>query len=70
MVHVYADRLVNTVVPLADVPEITGYPSDVRAQVEALTPEERHEMFARKNSDFNTAGESHRLPTPQVEDRS
>ncbi|QIG45651.1 phosphodiesterase [Nocardioides anomalus] len=67
MTHVYADRLVNTVVPLGDVPEITGYPSDVRAQVEALSAEERHDMFARKDSDFNNAGESHRLPTPQVD---
>jgi 3',5'-cyclic-AMP phosphodiesterase len=67
MTHVYADRLVNTVVPLADVPEITGYPSDVRGQIEALSAAERHDMFARKDSDFNNAGESHRLPTPQVD---
>ena len=68
MSHVYADRIVNTVVPLGDVPEITGYPSDVRAQVEAMTPEERHDMFARKDSAFNNAGESHRVPTAQTED--
>ena len=70
MVHLYADRVVNTVVPLADVPEVTGYPSDVRAQVEVLTPEQRHDMFARKDSDFNNVNEDHSLrePTPQVGD--
>ena len=59
MAHVYDDRVVNTVVPVADVPEVSGYPSDVRAQVEALSHEERHDMFARKDSDFNTAWEDH-----------
>lgn len=59
MVHLYDDRVVNTVVPLADVPEVTGYPSDVRAQVEALSAEERHDMFARKDSDFNNVNEDH-----------
>ena len=59
MVHVYDDRLVHTVVPLADVPEVSGYPSDVRAQVEAMSPEERHDMFARKDSDFNHVNEDH-----------
>lgn len=68
MSHVYADQIVNTVVPLADVPEVTGYPSDVRAQVEALTPQERHDMFARKDSDFNSVNEDH-SPRDDHDDR-
>ena len=37
MLHVYDDRIVHTIVPVAEAPEVSGYPSDVRAQVEALT---------------------------------
>ena len=59
MAHLYEDRVVHTVVPLADVTEVTGYPSDVRAQVVALTAEERREMLSRKDSEFNAAGEDH-----------
>ena len=59
MMHVYADRIVHTVVPLADAPEVSGFPSDVIAQVEALTPEERREVLSRKDSAFNTDFEDH-----------
>ena len=55
MVHVYDDRIVHTVVPLAEAPEVSGFPSDVVAQVEALSPEERRELVSRKDSAFNTA---------------
>ena len=54
MLHVYDDQVVHTVVPLAPVPEVSGYPSDVVAQVEALTPEERREILSRKDSGFNS----------------
>ncbi|WP_296602681.1 phosphodiesterase [Nocardioides sp.] len=56
MVHVYADRVVHTIVPVADAPEVSGFPSDVRAQVEALTPEERRELLSRKDSPLYTGG--------------
>ncbi|MCD4524068.1 metallophosphoesterase [Nocardioides sp. cx-173] len=59
MMHVYADRVVHTVVPLAEAPEISGFPSDVLAQVEALSPEERREALSRKDSPFNTGFEDH-----------
>jgi Icc protein len=59
MMHVYADRIVHTVVPLAEAPEVSGFPSDVIAQVEALSPEERREALSRKDSAFNTDFESH-----------
>ncbi|MEJ7833601.1 MAG: phosphodiesterase [Nocardioides sp.] len=54
MMHVYADRIVHTIVPLAEAPEVSGYPADVIAQVEALSPEERREELSRKDSAFNT----------------
>lgn len=59
MAHVYDDRLVHTVVPLAEAPEVSGYPSDVRAQVEALSAEERREILSRKDSFFNAGFEDH-----------
>jgi 3',5'-cyclic-AMP phosphodiesterase len=54
MLHLYDDQVVHTVVPLAPAPEVSGYPSDVVAQVEALTPEERREILSRKDSEFNS----------------
>jgi 3',5'-cyclic AMP phosphodiesterase CpdA len=54
MVHLYEDRIVHTVVPVDEAPEVSGFPSDVRAQVEALTPAERREMLSRKDSPVYT----------------
>lgn len=54
MLHVYADRIVHTVVPADQAPEVSGFPSDVRAQVERLTPEERRELLSRKDSPIYT----------------
>jgi Icc protein len=51
-VHVYDDRVVHTVVPVPEAPEVSGYGADVAPLVEALSPEERREMFSRKDSDF------------------
>ncbi|GAA1136690.1 metallophosphoesterase [Nocardioides aquiterrae] len=56
MVHVYADRVVHTIVPVAEAPEVSGFPSDVRAQVEALSPEERRELLSRTDSPVYTGG--------------
>jgi len=52
-VHVYADRVVHTVVPVPDAPEVGGYGMDVAPLVEALGPEERFDMVSRKDSEFN-----------------
>ena len=60
MLHVYADRIVHTVVPVGEAPEVSGFPSDVTAEVEALSAEERREILSRKDSPFY-AGE-HDLP--------
>jgi 3',5'-cyclic-AMP phosphodiesterase len=52
-VHVYADRVVHTVVPVPEAPEVSGFGLDVAPLVEALSPAERLEMFSRKDSEFN-----------------
>lgn len=52
-VHVYADRVVHTIVPVPDAPEVSGFGADVAPLVEALSPEERRDMFSRKDSEFN-----------------
>ncbi|HET7432602.1 MAG TPA: phosphodiesterase [Nocardioides sp.] len=52
-VHVYADRVVHTVVPVPAAPEVSGFGSEVAPLVEALSPEERLDMVSRKDSDFN-----------------
>lgn len=54
MVHLYDDRVVNTVVPTTESPEISGYPADMIALVERMSPQERIEMISRKDSPFNT----------------
>jgi 3',5'-cyclic AMP phosphodiesterase CpdA len=53
MVHVYADRVVNTVVPIAPAPEVTGRPANLREAVEALSTEELFDLIARKDSPLN-----------------
>jgi Icc protein len=52
-VHLYDDRVVHTIVPVPAAPEVSGYGNDVAPLVEALSPEERRDMFSRKDSDFN-----------------
>lgn len=54
MLHLYADRVVHTVVPVGDAPEVSALPADVRAQVEALSPDERRELLSRKDSPVYT----------------
>ena len=53
-VHVYADRVVHTVVPVPAAPEVGGYGSDVAPMIEALSPEERLDLVSRKDSPLNT----------------
>ncbi|MBO0845648.1 MAG: metallophosphoesterase [Nocardioides sp.] len=52
-IHVYADRVVHTVVPVPEAPEVSGYSVDVRPLVEALSPAERLDVLSRKDSEFN-----------------
>jgi len=50
MVHVYADRVVHSVVPIQDGPEISGYGMEMAAPFEALSARERFELVSRKDS--------------------
>jgi Icc protein len=52
-VHVYADRVVHTIVPVPEGPEVSGFGMDVAPLVEALSPAERRDMISRRDSDFN-----------------
>ena len=70
-VHVYDDRIVHTVIPIPEAPEVSGQPAAVSEVLEALSPEERREIISRKDSDFNTArraaGPAHRpVATPRA----
>ena len=53
MLHVYDDRIVHTVVPIADSPEVTGRESSLAPFIEAMTPEERFDLISRKDSELN-----------------
>lgn len=65
MMHVYDDRIVNTVVPLAEAPEVSGFGIDMLPVIDALSPEERHDQISRKDSDFNLGVEGPMLePQP------
>ncbi|MDQ3158472.1 MAG: phosphodiesterase [Actinomycetota bacterium] len=52
-VHVYDEQVVHSIVPVGETVEVTGVSASVWPQVEALTREQRHEMFSNKSSDFN-----------------
>jgi Icc protein len=61
MLHLYdgpdGGQVVHSVVPVAEAPEVSGFPADVRAQVEALSPEERRDILSRKDSPFYASGQ-------------
>jgi 3',5'-cyclic AMP phosphodiesterase CpdA len=59
VVHVYDDRIVHTVIPIPEAPEVSGQGAEMRAVLEALSPEERREIISLKDSDFNRRGEAH-----------
>ena len=53
IVHAYADRLVHSIVPVGDAAQVSGFSSEYRARIEALTPQEREDMFSKKGSSLN-----------------
>ena len=53
VVHLYGDRVVTSIVPTHDGAEVNGYGMDVAPLIEAMSHEERREMFSKKDSDFN-----------------
>jgi Icc protein len=50
MVHVYDDRVVHTVVPIHDAPEVSGYGMEMAEPFYALSAEERFDIVSRKDS--------------------
>lgn len=57
IVHAYTDRIVHSIVPLGDMPEVSGFSTEFRPQILAMTPEQRREMFSSKQSQFNLGQE-------------
>ena len=55
VVHVYDEQLVHSIIPVGDTTEVSGFPAEAWPQIEAMTPEERLEVFSAKNSTFNSA---------------
>ncbi|MFC7503871.1 phosphodiesterase, partial [Nocardioides sp. GCM10030258] len=53
MLHLYEDRVVHSVVPALDGPEVTGHGLDMLEPFNALTPAERFDMVSRKDSLLN-----------------
>jgi Icc protein len=54
VVHVYGDRVVHSVVPVPDAPEVDGFGLDVEPLLAALSPDERLDLVSRKDSPLNT----------------
>lgn len=52
-VHVYDEQVVHSIVPVGETVEVTGVPASAWPYIEAMTPEQRHEMFSNKSSEFN-----------------
>jgi 3',5'-cyclic AMP phosphodiesterase CpdA len=52
-VHVYADRLVHTTVPIGSAELISGHPASILEQIESLSPVMRREVLSRKDSPVN-----------------
>ncbi len=50
MMHLYADRIVHSVVPIPESAEMAGYPMELVAQIEAMPWAERHELLSAKDS--------------------
>ncbi|WP_457112547.1 metallophosphoesterase [Marmoricola sp. URHA0025 HA25] len=55
MLHVYADRIVHSVVPAQDSTEVTGYALEMAEPFAALSVEERFELVSRKDSPLYAA---------------
>jgi 3',5'-cyclic AMP phosphodiesterase CpdA len=53
MLHLYEDRVVHSVVPTLDSAEISGYGLEMLEPFRALSPRERFEMVADKDSPLN-----------------
>lgn len=57
LVDVFSDRIVHSVVPIAAAEPVTGYSADYLAELEAMSPAERDQVFSRKS-----------VPAPESDD--
>lgn len=55
LVHVYDEQIVHSIVPVGDPMEVSGFGTEAWAHIEAMTPEQRLEMFSNKRSSFNSS---------------
>ncbi len=62
VVHVYADRVVHSVVPAPVAPEVDGFGTDVAPLIEAMSVAERRDLVSRKDSPLNTGELTGELP--------
>ena len=53
LVHVYADQVVTSTIPLEAFPEVTGFSSDYRSMIEAMPADDRLEQLSSKTSHLN-----------------
>lgn len=53
VLHLYDDRVVHSVVPALDADEVSGYGLEMLEPFRALSPAERFDMVARKDSPLN-----------------
>jgi hypothetical protein len=53
MLHVYDDRIVQTVVPTLAASEVTGREASLAPLLEAMDPAELFDLISRKDSELN-----------------
>ncbi len=53
VVHLYDNQVVTSTIPAAAFPEVTGFSTQYRPMIEALTPHQRLEQLSSKASTFN-----------------
>jgi 3',5'-cyclic-AMP phosphodiesterase len=57
LVHVYDDRIVHSVVPIGEFPEISALGAEALPGILAMTPDERRERLSAKNAPANLGDE-------------
>lgn len=55
LVNIYDNQVVFSHVPSEEMPEVHGFPAEFLANIEAMDPDARRDMFSNKSSQFNTS---------------
>jgi hypothetical protein len=53
LVNIFDDQVVFSHIDAGNMPEVHGFLAEFLGQIEAMSPEERREMFSHKSSQFN-----------------